>query len=114
MDPTILKNIRVSLLSDSLALKFKQSCANSRPQNGQIKVLDFQTPHSEILDPESPNFMNSSSRIHRSHEGKRPQDDTDPRFLLMDGFLYYQGLIYIPNGPCQLRVLQSRYDFPAV
>jgi hypothetical protein len=31
LDPTILKDIHVSLLSDPVALKFKQSCANSRP-----------------------------------------------------------------------------------
>jgi hypothetical protein len=34
-------------------LKFKQSCADFRPKNGQIKVPDFQTPNSEILDMES-------------------------------------------------------------
>jgi hypothetical protein len=53
LDPTFLKDIRISLLSDSLALKFKQSCTDSRPQNSQIKVPDSQTPDSEILDPES-------------------------------------------------------------
>jgi hypothetical protein len=45
VDPTFLKDIRVSLLSDPLALKFKQSCADFKPQNGQIKILD-----SQILD----------------------------------------------------------------
>jgi hypothetical protein len=29
----------------------------------------------------------------------------------MNGFLYYQGLLYIPNGPCRLQVLQSYHDF---
>jgi hypothetical protein len=80
MDPTFLKDISISVLSDPLALTFKESCADSRPQDGQIEVLDSQTPDSEILDPESPNFLNSSSWIHRSYEGERPQDDTDPRF----------------------------------
>jgi hypothetical protein len=80
VDPTFLKDICISLLSDPLALKFKQSCADSRPQNSQIEVPDFQTPDSEILDPESPDFLNSSSWIHRSHKGERPQDDTDPIF----------------------------------
>jgi hypothetical protein len=56
VDPTFLKDIRVSLLSDSLALKFKQSCADSRPQNGQIKVPNSQIPDSEIQNPESPDF----------------------------------------------------------
>ena len=91
MDPTFLKDIGISLLSDPLALKFKQSCANSRPQDGQIKVLDSQTLDSEILDLESPDFLNSNSRIHRSHEGKRSQDDTNPRFQFMDGLLYIKG-----------------------
>jgi hypothetical protein len=53
LDPTFLKDIRISLLSDSLALKFKQSCTDSKSQNSQIKVPDSQTPDSEILDPES-------------------------------------------------------------
>jgi hypothetical protein len=57
------------------------------------------------IHSESPNFLNSSSWIHRSYEGERPQDDTDPRFQFMDGFLYYQWLLYIPDGPCGLRVL---------
>jgi hypothetical protein len=65
-------DIFVSLLLDPLALKFKQSCADFRPQNGQIEVSDSQTPDSKILDLESPNFLNSSSRIYKSHEGERP------------------------------------------
>jgi hypothetical protein len=108
---TFLKDIRISLLSNPLVLKFKQSCVDSRPQDGQIEVPDFQTPDSDILYPD---FLNSSSRIHRSYEGERPQDDTDPRFQLMDGLLNYQRLLYIPDGPCRLRVLQSRHDFPVV
>jgi hypothetical protein len=93
------------LLSDPLALKFKQSCADSRPQNGQIEVPDSQTLDSEILDPELLDFLNPSSRVHRSHEGERPQDDTDQRFQFTDGLLYYQGLLYIPDGPCRLQIL---------
>jgi hypothetical protein len=89
VDPTFLKDIRISLLSYPLALKFKQSCIDSRPQNGQIEV---------------PDFLNSSSWIHRSHEDERPRDNTDPRFQFMDGLLYYQGLLYIPDGPCRLQV----------
>jgi hypothetical protein len=38
VDPTFLKDIRVSLFSDLLALKFKQSCVDFRPQNGQIEI----------------------------------------------------------------------------
>jgi hypothetical protein len=72
IDSTFLKDIRISLLSDPLALKFKQSCIDSRSQNGKIEVPDFQTPDSEILDPEFPDFHNSSSRIHRTQEGERP------------------------------------------
>jgi hypothetical protein len=104
-DLAFLKDIRISLFSDPLALKFKQSCADFRPQNGQIKVLDSQTPDLENLNPESPDFQNSSSRINRSHEGERTQNDIDPRFQFTSGLLYYQGLFYIPNGPCQLQVL---------
>ena len=42
-----------------------------------------------------------------------PQDDTNPRFQFRDGLLYYEGLLYVPEGPCRLRVLQSRHDFPS-
>jgi hypothetical protein len=52
MDPIFLKDIHISLLLDPLALKFKQSCISSRPQNGQIEVLDSQILDSEILDLE--------------------------------------------------------------
>ena len=72
MDPIFLKDIHISLFSDPLVLNFKQSCVDSRPQNNQIEVPDSQTSCLEILDPEFPNFLNSSSRIHRSHEGERP------------------------------------------
>jgi alpha-acetolactate decarboxylase len=79
-DSTFLKNIHVSLLLDPLALKFKQSFADFRPQNGQIEISNSQTLDLEILDPESLDFKNSNLRINRSHEGERPQDDIDPRF----------------------------------
>ena len=102
VDRTFLKDICISLLSDPLALKFKQSCVDSKPQNSQIKVPDSQTPDLKILDLEFVNFLNPSSRIHRSHEGERPQDDIDPKFQFMDGLLYYQGLLYILDGPCRL------------
>jgi hypothetical protein len=36
----------------------------------KIEVPDSQTSNLEVLDPESPDFMNSNSRIHKSHEGK--------------------------------------------
>jgi hypothetical protein len=96
MDTTFLKDTRISLFSDLLALKFKKLCADFMPQNGQIEVPNSQTPNLEILDPESLDFQNSNSRIHRSQEGKKPRDDTNPRFQFMDGLLYYQGLLYIP------------------
>jgi hypothetical protein len=105
MDPTFLKDIRVSLLSDPLALKLKKLYTNFRSQNGQIKVSSFQTPNLEIQNPESPDSQNSNSWIHRLYEGKRPQDDIDLRFQFMDGLLSYQGLLYIPDGPCRLQVL---------
>jgi hypothetical protein len=89
VDSTFLKDICVSLLSDPLPSKFKQSCTESKPQNGQIEVPAFQTPDSEILNLEFPDFLNSNLRIHRLHEGERPQDDIDPRFQFMDGLLYY-------------------------
>jgi hypothetical protein len=60
IDPILLKDIRVSLLSNSLALKFKQSCTDFRPQNDQIKVPNSQTPDSKILDLESLDFLNST------------------------------------------------------
>jgi hypothetical protein len=105
VDPTCLKDICISLLSDPLALKFKQSCADFRPQNGQIEVLDSQILELEILNLESPDILNSNSRIHRLHEDERLQNNIDPRFQFMDGLLYYQGLLYIPDGPCRLQIL---------
>jgi hypothetical protein len=62
VDPTFLKDISIILLLDPLALEFKQLYADFRSQNGQIKVADFQIPDLEILDPESSDFLNSSSR----------------------------------------------------
>ena len=77
VDSTFLKDVRVSLLSNPLALEFKQSYADFRLQNGQIKYPNSQTLDSEILDPLSPSFIKSNTWIHKSQEGKRPQDDTD-------------------------------------
>ena len=87
MDSTFLKNIHISMLSDPLALKFKQSCADFILQNGQIKVLDFQILELEILDPKSPDYLNSISWIYRSHKDKRPQDNIDSGFQFKDGLL---------------------------
>ena len=72
VDLAFLKDICVNLLLDPLALKFKQSCTNSIPQNDQIKGPNSPILDSEILDPESQDFQNSSLRIHRSQKGERP------------------------------------------
>ena len=56
VDSTYLKDICVSLFSYPLALKFKQSCAYFRLQNGQIKIPDSQTLDLAILDPEFLDF----------------------------------------------------------
>ena len=111
VDASFLQEIRVSLQSDPLALKFKSNAGI--PSSGEISSIDSQIPDSEVVDLESPNQPTSSSRIHRSRGGEMPQDDTDPRFQFQDGLLYYQGLLYVPEGPCRLRVLQSRHDFPS-
>ena len=108
MDVAFLQDIRVSLQSDPLALKFK-----SHSDSGEIQTLGSQIPDSMVIDSESPTQTISSPRIHRSQGGEMPQDDTDPRFQFRDGLLYYEGLLYVPEGPCRLRVLQSRHDFPS-
>jgi hypothetical protein len=53
VDPTFLKDICISLFLDPLALKFKKSYADFRPQKDQIKVPNSQTPNLEILDSDS-------------------------------------------------------------
>jgi len=108
VDASFLQDIRVSLQSDPLALKFKTNFEISNP--GEIPSLDSQVLHSEVIDSESPNQPTSSSRFSRSRETIR---DDDPSFQFRDGLLYYQGLLYVPEGPCRLRVLQSRHDFPS-
>ena len=108
VDASFLQDIRVSLQSDPLALKFKTNFEISNPE--EIPSLDSQVLHSEVIDSESPNQPTSSSRVSRSRETIR---DDDPSFQFRDGLLYYQGLLYVPEGPCRLRVLQSRHDFPS-
>jgi hypothetical protein len=56
VDPTFLKDVHVSLLSDHLALKFKQLCADSRPQNGQIEVPKFSNARLGDLKSGIPGF----------------------------------------------------------
>jgi hypothetical protein len=51
MDPIFLTNSRVSVLLDTLALKFKQSCPNFRPQNGTNRSSKFS--NSGLGDPRS-------------------------------------------------------------
>ena len=41
---------------------------------------------------------------------KRADND---KFKVEGDLLYFEERLYIPNGPTQLRVLQSRHDFPA-
>lgn len=138
VDAAFLQDIRVSLQTDPLALKIKShsevsdsgdvQSMDSQPfhsgdvhtmnshVHGDVQNMDSTVPSSEVNDLESPNQPSSSSscpRIHRSRGGEMPQDDTDPRFQFQDGLLYYQGLLYVPEGPCRLRVLQSRHDFPS-
>ena len=105
MDAKFLQDICVSLQSDPLALKFKSH--SEIPRSGDVQDMDSQNPEIEIIDSASPNLSTSCPRIHRSHGGETPRDDTDPRFQFQDGLLYYQGLLYVPEGPCRLQVLQS-------
>jgi hypothetical protein len=63
-----------------LALKFKQSCADFRPQNGQIKVPDFQTPYLK----KNPKI--SKIPVHGSIDHKKAKGLQMIQF--MDGFLY--------------------------
>jgi hypothetical protein len=45
MNSTFLTNICVSFLLDPLALKFKQSCIDFKPRNGQVEVPSESTLH---------------------------------------------------------------------
>ena len=53
MDVAFFQDIRVSLQSDPLALKFKSHSNSSNP--GEIQTLDSQIPDSMVIDSESPN-----------------------------------------------------------
>jgi hypothetical protein len=88
VDASFLQDIRISLKFDSLALKLKNNA-------GSFNRRGFPSPGSEIIDLESPNQPTSNSRVSRSH-------DVDPRFQFQDGLLYYQGLLYVLEGPCRL------------
>ena len=110
MDATFLQDIRVSLQFDLLALKFKSH--SDIPNSGDVQYLDSLTPDSEVIDLKSPNLSTPSLQIDRSHGGKMPPDDIDLRSQFRNGLLYYEELLYVPEGLCQLRVLQSRHDFP--
>jgi hypothetical protein len=99
VDASFFQDIRVSLKVNPLALKLKNNAGIFNPRG-------FPSPGSEVIDSESPNQPTSSSQVSRSH-------DVDPRFQFQDELLYYQGLFYVPKGPCRLRVLQSRHDSPS-
>ncbi len=73
---------------------------------GIFNARGFPSPGSKVIDSESPNQPTSNSRVSRSH-------DANPRFQFQDGLLYYQGLLYVPKGPCRLQVLQSQHDSPS-
>jgi hypothetical protein len=96
VDASFLQDIRASLKFDPLALKLKKNVGIFNPR-------EFPSPGSDL---ESLNHPTSSSQGSKSH-------NVDPRFQFHDGLLYYQGLLYVPKGPCQLQVLQSRHDSPS-
>ena len=100
MDVAFFQDIRVSLQSDPLALKFKSHSDRSNPR--EIQTVDSQIPDSMVIDSEFPNQTIFSPQIYRSQGGEMPKDDTDPRFQFRNGLLYYEGLLYVPEGPCRL------------
>ena len=100
MDVAFLQDIRVNLQSNPLALKFKSHSDSSNLR--EIQTLDSQISDSMVIDSESPNQTISSPQVYRSQGGEMPQDDTDPRFQFRDGLLYYERLLYVPEGPCRL------------
>jgi len=99
VDAFIFQDIRVSLKVDSLALKLNNNAGIFNPKG-------FPSLGLEVIDSKSPNQPTSSSRVSISH-------DADPRFQFQDGLLYYQGLLYVPEGPCRLRMLKSRHNSPS-
>ncbi len=96
VDASFLQDIRVSLKFDLFALKLKNNAGIFNPS-------EFPSPSSDL---ESLDHLTSSSQGSGSH-------NVDPRFQFHNGLLYYQGLLYVPEGPCQLQVLQSRHDSPS-
>jgi hypothetical protein len=88
VDASFLQDIRVSLNFDPLALKLKNNAGIFNPRKFPSSGSD-----SESLDHPTSNSQGS-----RSH-------NVDPRFQFHDRLLYYQGLLYVPEGPCQLQVL---------
>ena len=67
--------------------------------------LGFQIFDLQVLNAGDLNQPTSNLRIEKSQEGATPRDDVDPRFQFRDGLLYYDGLLYVPEDPCRLRVL---------
>ena len=87
MNATFLQDIHVSLQYDPLALKFKSH--SDILSFGDVQHLDSHTSDSEVIDLKFPNLSVPSLLIDRSHRGKMPRDDIDPRFQFHDGLLYF-------------------------
>jgi hypothetical protein len=40
-------------------------------------------------------------------------NEVNDEFEFKDGLLYFKGLLYIPLGPTQLKIIQMSYNLPA-
>lgn len=98
VDANFFQDICISLQTDPLALKYKSH--SNIFSHGDVHIMDSQILNSKVIDLEEPNSSVPCPRIHRSHEGEMPQDDIDPRFQFCDGLLYFEELLYVPEGPC--------------
>ena len=54
-----------------------------------------------------------ASNMRKCLKNKRDLLDIDEDFEFQDGLLYYKRLLYLPQGPLPLKILQARHDFLA-
>jgi hypothetical protein len=94
MDTTFLKDTRISLFSDLLALKFKKLCADFMPQNGQIEVPNSQTPNLEIQNPWISRIPTQGSIDHKKEKSLEMiliQDSSSwmDSYIIKDYFIFH-------------------------
>ena len=82
-----------------------------KPTNFQLKALAMSYGEDASYLKEVQEALQNDPFVENTRK-RLCVNEVNNEFKFMDGLLYFKGLLYIPPGPTQLKIIQMRHDLP--